>query len=51
MLIQSLINLEKYNDAYSYSKKLEKKNLSNFESNLLQGLSEFKNKVVKIFHC
>ena len=44
MFIQSLINLEKYNDAYSYSKKLEKKNLSNFESNLVQGLSEFKNK-------
>ena len=43
MFIQSLINLEKYNEAYSYSKKLEKKNLSNFESNLVQGLFQFKN--------
>ena len=42
--IQSLINLGKYKEAYSYSKKLEKKNLSNFESNLVQGLFEFKNK-------
>tara|TARA_B100001123_G_scaffold431414_1_gene552838 strand:- start:478 stop:2181 length:1704 start_codon:yes stop_codon:yes gene_type:complete len=42
--IQSLINLEKYNEAYSYSKKLEKKNSSNFESNLIQGLFQFKNK-------
>ena len=44
MFIQSLVNLEKYNEAYSYSKKLERKNLSNFESNLVQGLFEFKNK-------
>ena len=44
MFIQSLLNLEKYNEAYSYSKKLEKKKLSNFESNLVQGLFEFKNK-------
>ncbi len=42
--IQTLISLEKYQEAYSYSKKLEKKNLSNFESNLVQGLFEFKNK-------
>lgn len=44
MFIQSLLNLEKYNEAYFYSKKLEKKKLSNFESNLVQGLFEFKNK-------
>ena len=40
--IQSLINLGKYNEAYRYSKKIEKKNLSNFESNLFLGLYEFK---------
>ena len=44
MFIQSLLNLEKYNEAYFYSKNLEKKKLSNFESNLVQGLFEFKNK-------
>ena len=47
IFIQSLINLEKYSEAHSYSKKLEKKNLSNFESNLVQGLFEFKNKNYK----
>tara|TARA_Y100000590_G_scaffold466444_1_gene641856 strand:+ start:4442 stop:6148 length:1707 start_codon:yes stop_codon:yes gene_type:complete len=41
-LIQSLVNLEKYHEAYLYAKKMEKENLSNFESNLLLGLSEFK---------
>ncbi len=40
--IHSLINLGKYNEVYKYSKKLEKKNLSNFESNLFLGLYEFK---------
>ena len=40
--IHSLINLGKYNEAYKYSKKLEKKNISNFESNLFLGLHEFK---------
>ena len=43
-LMQSLINLEKFKEAYSYSRKLEKKNLSNFESNLFLGLYEFKRK-------
>ena len=32
MHIQSLINLEKYQEAYKYSKKLEKMNQSNFDS-------------------
>ena len=41
--LQSLINLQKYNEAYSYSKKLEKKGLSNFESQLFLGLNEFQN--------
>ncbi len=40
--IQSLINLGKYKEAYSYSKKLEKKGLYNFESNLFLGLYSFK---------
>ena len=42
--IQSLISLEKYNETRIYSKKLEKKNISNFESNLFLGLFELKNK-------
>ena len=40
--IQSLVNLEKYNEAHLYAKKLEAKNLSSFESNLILGLFEFK---------
>ena len=40
--IHSLINLGKYNEAYKYSKKLEKKKISNFESNLFLGLYQFK---------
>ena len=40
-LIQSYVNLEKYNEAYDYAKSIEKKKLSNFESNLLLGLFEF----------
>ena len=38
MHIQSLVNLEKYQEAYKYSKKLEKINQSNFESNLFLGI-------------
>ena len=40
--IQSLVNLEKYNEAHLYAKRLEAKNLSSFESNLILGLFEFK---------
>ena len=43
-LIHSLVNLGKYNEAYKYAKKLEKKNIPNFESNLFLGLYEFKAK-------
>ena len=43
-LLQSLINLQKYSEAHSYSKSLENKNLTNFESKLFLGLFEFKNK-------
>ena len=42
MHIQSLINLEKYQEAYKYSKKLEKMNQSNFNSNLFLGVYQFK---------
>ncbi len=42
--MQSLINQGKYSDAYNYSKRLERKKISNFESNLFLGLYEFKNK-------
>ena len=42
--MHSLINLGKYKEARKYSKKLENKNKSNFESNLFLGLSEFKEK-------
>ncbi len=41
-LIQSLVNLEKYNEAYLHAKKIEREKQSNFESNLLLGLFEFK---------
>ena len=43
-ILKSLINLQKYNEAITYSKNLESKNLSNFESLLFLGLKEFKNK-------
>ena len=42
--IYSLVNLGKYNEAINYSKKLEKKNLDNFDSNLIIGIYYFKNK-------
>ena len=34
----SLINLGKFNEAFNYSKKLEKKGFSNFESELIMGV-------------
>ena len=42
MRIQSLVNLEKYQEAYKYSKKLEKIDQSNFNSNLFLGIYHFK---------
>jgi len=48
MRIQSLVNLEKYQEAYKYSKKLEKIDQSNFNSDLFLGIYYFKsNKFVK----
>ena len=40
----SLINLEKFTEAYRYSKKLERKGLDSFESNLIIGSFYLKNK-------
>ena len=42
--VQSLINLQRYKEAYSFSKNLDKKGNSNLENNLFLGLYEFKNK-------
>ena len=42
--VQSLINLQKYKEAYSFSKSLDKKGNANLENNLFLGLFEFKNK-------
>ena len=42
MRIQSLVNLEKYQEAYKYSIKLEKIDQSNFNSNLFLGIYHFK---------
>jgi tetratricopeptide (TPR) repeat protein len=40
---QSLISLDKINEALKYSKTLERKNLDNFESNLIIGIYYLKN--------
>ncbi len=42
--LYSLINLGKFREAYLYSKKLLRKNLNNFESDLLIGVYHLKNK-------
>ena len=39
----SLINSGKFNEAYNYSKKLEKKKLNNFERDLIIGVYYLKN--------
>ncbi len=40
--IQSLINLQRYTEAIRYSRSLENKKISNFESKLILGLDELK---------
>ena len=40
----TLVNLERFEEAYSYSKQLEKKGIENFESNLIIGVYYLKNK-------
>ncbi len=42
--LYSLVNLGKLNEAFNYSKKLEKKKLDNFESDLIIGVYYLKNK-------
>ena len=42
--LYSLINLGKFNEAFNYSKRLEKKKLSNFESDLIIGIYYLKNR-------
>ena len=42
--IYALVSLGRISEAYTYSKKLEKKNLDNFESNLITGIYYVKNK-------
>ena len=39
----SLVNLERFNEAFNYSKKLEKRKLGNFESDLIIGIHYLKN--------
>ena len=36
--LYSLVNLGKFNEAFDYSKKLEKRKLDNFESDLITGI-------------
>jgi len=43
----SLVNLEKFTEAYNYSKKLEKKSIDSFESNLIIGTFYLKNEKYK----
>ncbi len=42
--LYSLVNLGKFNEAFNYSKKLEKRKLDNFESDLIIGVYYLKNK-------
>ena len=42
--LNSLVNLGKFNEAFKYSIKLEKRKLDNFESNLIIGIYYLKEK-------
>ena len=46
--LYSLINLQRVNEAVKFSKKLEKKEMNNFESDLVIGVYNLKNKDYKI---
>ena len=46
--INSLVNLNKINEAYRYSKKLEKQNLDNFESNFIISIYYLKNQKLEL---
>ena len=41
--LYSLVNLGKFNEAFNYAKKLEKKKLDSFESDLILGIHHLKN--------
>ena len=45
--LQTLVSLNKYTEAYKYSKKLEKKKLNSFESDLIIGIYYLKNNKLK----
>jgi len=46
--LHSLVNLGKFNEAFNYAKKLEKRKLDNFESDLIVGIYYLKNKQLEI---
>tara|TARA_A100001015_G_scaffold247694_1_gene284671 strand:+ start:746 stop:2440 length:1695 start_codon:yes stop_codon:yes gene_type:complete len=46
--LHSLVNLGKFNEAFNYSKKLEKKGLGSFESDLIIGVYYLKNKNIEL---
>ena len=46
--LYSLINSENLNEAFNYSKKLEKKNLDSFESHLISGVFYLKNSKIEL---
>ena len=48
LYLYSLINSEKFNQAFVFSKKLEKNNQENFESNLITGIYYIKNNKLEL---
>ena len=44
--LYSLVNLGKFDEAFNYAKKLEKRKLDNFESDLIVGIYHLKNKQI-----
>ena len=46
--LHSLVNLGKFNEAFNYAKKLEKRKLDNFESDLIVGIYYLKNKQLEL---
>ena len=45
--LYSLVNLNKFDEAFIYAKKLEKKNLDSFESDLIIGIYYLKKKTIQ----
>jgi tetratricopeptide (TPR) repeat protein len=46
--LHSLVNLGQFNEAFNYAKKLEKRKLDNFESDLIVGIYYLKNKQLEL---